>query len=79
MAVTVNTEREAVQIMYDASLTQSETVSARYSSTDDVSVGDAHANSGFDVVTYPKDYSGVTTVEMLDADGNVFDSGEISR
>lgn len=85
MAVTVNTERDAVQILYDKSLTESKTVHARFTrghgdGDGDVSEGDAHANSGFDVVTYPKDATGIVTrVEMLDEDNNVFDSGEITR
>lgn len=76
--VEINTEREAKQIKYDASLTDSATVYGRYTSANDISTGDAHKNSGFDVVTYPNGYHGSTFVEMLDEAGNVFDSGDIS-
>lgn len=85
MAVKENTERDAVQITYDKSLTDSEIVYARFSrghgdGPGDVSTGDAHVNSGFDVATYPKGSTGITTlVEMIDEDGEVFDSGELTR
>lgn len=80
MSVSVSLDRRAVQVTWDASLTDSAKVTLRASSEErgDVSNTQPLANDGFGVITFPADFSGSTFVEVLDESGNVVDSGEIT-
>lgn len=80
MAVSVSLDRRAVQVTWDASLTESEKVTLRASSEErgDVSNTNPLSNDGFGVITFPSDFSGKTFVEVLDESGVVVDSGEIT-
>ena len=80
MTVQIGTERKAAWITWDAAASDSETVTLRASTHEggDVSTTNPMPNDGLGgALTYPVDHHGTTRVEVLDADGNVFDEGEI--
>jgi hypothetical protein len=78
MPVNINTQRDAVEVTWDPTLSSSETVVLRCTSANDISVTGSRPNDGHSPVTYPKGYSGETRIEVLDAEGNVFDTGDIA-
>jgi cytoskeletal protein RodZ len=80
MAVSVSLDRRAVQVTWDASLTDSAKVTLRASSEEraDVSNTQPLSNDGLGVITFPADFSGSTFIEVLDENGDVVDSGQIA-
>ena len=77
MAVTLNTERKGVSILWDNTSDQEVTVYATGEG------GDVHnklpqSNNGEAGLFYPADFKGESTIEIRDADGNVLDEGVIS-
>jgi hypothetical protein len=78
MSVTLNSERKGVSILWDnADPKQQVTV---YATGEE---GDVHnklpqTNNGEAGLFYPANFSGESTIEIKDADGNVIDEGVIS-
>ena len=77
MAVTLNSERKGVSILWDVTGDEEVTV---YATGED---GDVHnklpqPNSGEAGLFYPADFSGSSHIEIRDAEGNVLDEGDIS-
>ena len=77
MAVTLNSERKGVSILWDNTSDQEVTVYATGEG------GDVHnklpqTNNGEAGLFYPADFKGESTIEIRDADGNVLDEGVIS-
>lgn len=82
MAIEINVQRDAVEILWEPTLSPSygtgkDEVVVRCTSPNDVSLTSARPNSGHTPVTYPKGYVGETHVEIMDLDGNVFETGDI--
>ena len=77
MAVEVNFDRKAVEITWDASLVQGETVDIKTSNEEDVSGRTGLKNDGRATLTYPADYSGSSHVVVTGVDGGE-DSGDIT-
>ena len=80
MAVTLNTKRKGVSILWsnvgDEQALENETV---YATGED---GDVHnkvpqPNTGEAGLFYPADFSGSSHIEIRDAEGNVLDEGDI--
>jgi hypothetical protein len=76
MAVEVNFDRKAVEITWDKSLTQGETVDIRTENEGDVSGRVDLKNDGRATLTYPADFSGSTLVTVTGSDGGE-DTGTI--
>lgn len=76
--VTINTERKAVEIRWDSSLSDSESVVLRATRNGDLSTTNSLPNDGLAPVSYPFDFSGTSHIEVLDAEGNAFDAGDIA-
>jgi hypothetical protein len=77
--VEINVERKAVEIKWDASLSDSASVVIRATGE----AGDVHntaslPNDGLAPVSYPSSFSGSSFIEILDEAGEVFDSGDIA-
>lgn len=77
MAVEVDTERQAVNIKWDATALSGDEVDLRAESADDVSTRPRIVNDGYAVITYPADYSGTSHITITDDDGNV-EEGDVS-
>ena len=80
MAVKIGTERKAAWITWDASASDSETVTLRASTHEggDVSTTNPMPNDGVGgSLSYPFDHHGTTRIEVLDENGDVIDEGEI--
>lgn len=75
--VELSFDRKAVEILWDTSLVQGETVSIKTESDDDVSGRNDVANDGRATLTYPYDFTGTTHVTVTGSDGGV-DEGDIS-
>lgn len=69
MAVEVNVNRKAVEITWDKSLVQGETVNIRTENEGDVSGRVDLKNDGRATLTYPADFTGTTHVTVTGADG----------
>jgi hypothetical protein len=74
--VTTDTTRKAVNIAWDASALEGDTVDLRAESADDISTRPQIVNDGYAVVTYPADYQGTSHITITDAAGNV-EEGDI--
>ncbi len=79
MSVTLNTERKGVSILWDVNDDSPQDVTV-YATGEQ---GDVHnklaqPNSGEAGLFYPADFSGMSKIEIKDADGNILDSGEIT-
>jgi hypothetical protein len=77
MAIEINTQRDAVEVTWDPSLSSSTHVTLRCTSADDVSVTGERLNNGHTPVTYPRGYRGTTHIEVIDQDGTILESGDI--
>lgn len=77
MSVEINFDRKAVEITWDQSLVQGDTVDIRTESDDDVSGRTDVKNDGRATLTFPKDFSGSTHVTVTGSDGGT-DEGDIS-
>lgn len=81
MAVKEGTDRKAKWITWDASASDSESVTLRLKRPDgtNVSTTNPMPNDGIGgSISYPIDHHGTTVVEVLDEHGEVIDSGEIT-
>lgn len=78
MTVTVNLERKAVEILWDADACEGDTVEIRCVNPDggDVSTRETE-NDGHATITFPADYTGSTEVTVTGSDGGS-DTGTIS-
>lgn len=77
MAVSLNTQRKGVSIVWENTGDQDVTV---YATGEE---GDVHnklpqKNTGEAGLFYPGDFSGSSHIEVRDADGNVVDEGDIT-
>ena len=77
MAVELSFDRKAVEITWDASALQGETVNIKTESADDVSGRNDVQNDGRATLTYPKDFTGSTHVTVSGSEGGT-DEGDIS-
>jgi hypothetical protein len=75
--VGISTDRRAVEVTWSAGDSASD-VHLRLTRGDDISETPFAKNDGRAPVTYPSDFTGVTHVEVLDVDGNLIDSGDIT-
>ncbi len=71
MAVSVNIDRNAVELLYDSSLVQGDTVDVRAENDDDgdVSTRDGLANDGRFTWTFPQGYKGTAVFTVTGSDG----------
>jgi hypothetical protein len=71
MAVTVNIDRTAVELLYDDTLVQGDTIDVRAENPDDgdVSTRDGLRNDGRFTWTFPKNYSGTAVFTVTGSDG----------
>lgn len=79
MAVSINTERRAVEVRWDPGDDPDVTEVQVFATG---AAGDVHntavmPNDGLCAVSYPSDFAGTSEVEVRDLDGNVVDSGTI--
>lgn len=80
MAVQLNTQRKGVSLTWDVAEGDEDKEVTVYATGEG---GDVHnkvpqKNTGEAGVFYPGDFSGSSSIEIRDADGNVLDSGDIS-
>lgn len=76
--VTINTERKAVELRWDASLSDSEKVVLRGSRNGDVTTTNELPNDGLAPISFPFDFSGTSHIEVLGENGEAFDEGDIT-
>jgi hypothetical protein len=74
--VSISTDRRAVEVKWEG--TSENDVHLRLTRNGDISETPFAKNDGRAPVTYPSDFTGTTKVEVLDLDGNLIDSGEIT-
>jgi gamma-glutamyltranspeptidase len=82
MAVGISLERRSVVATWTEGLVPEEKVILRFSRVKengetDVSNTDERANDGEAAVTVPYDFSGTTHLDVVDAAGNIIDSGDL--
>jgi hypothetical protein len=75
--VELSFDRKAVEITWDQSLVQGETVNIKTENADDVSGRADVKNDGRATLTYPNEFTGTTHVTVSGADGGL-DEGDIS-
>lgn len=78
MAVSVNTERKAIEIRWDPGDHDGDVQVFAQGEAGDWHNTAVMPNDGLCAVSYPSDFSGGSLVEVRDMDGNVLDSGEIA-
>jgi len=78
MAVTLNSERKGVSLTWDNTDPEQEVTVYATGEGGDVHNKLPQKNTGEAGVFYPSNFSGKSTIEIKDADGNVVDEGEIS-
>jgi len=81
MAVTLNTERKGVSIVWDEvgdEQALNEVTVFATGEDGDVHNKLAQPNTGEAGLFYPADFSGSSHIEIRDADGNVIDKGDIT-
>jgi hypothetical protein len=78
MAVSLNSERKGVSLIWDNVDPEQEVTVYATGEGGDVHNKLPQKNTGEAGVFYPANFSGVSTIEVKDADGNVVDEGEIS-
>ena len=77
MAVEINNDRKAVEIKWDTSLVDGDTVDISTENGDDRSGRLGVDNDGLATLTYPSDFVGETKVTVVGSDGGS-DEGTIS-
>lgn len=78
MGVYVNSERKGVSLIWDNTDPEQDVTVYAMGEGGDVHNKLPQKNTGEAGVFYPGTFSGVSTIEIRDADGNVVDEGEIS-
>jgi len=81
MTVVVNTQRKLVEIAYEVgdSFAHSPVIVVEATgSAEDVHTTGDRPNTGLAVLAYPSDFSGSSSIRVLDAAGGVIDTGSIS-
>lgn len=78
MAVTANTERKGISLVWDEVNEEQEVTVYATGEGGDVHNKLPQKNNGEAGVFYPADFSGSSHIEIRDADGNVIDEGDIT-